>query len=148
MTCFRMPTGESVHRFCKENGYSYSVFFYAIDNGADLRQAIELAKTAKEDGKVRPKYYYKGRPVVEIFGYHTPSYYRFRSDLKKGRPVDVAVELELKRKPSLYQSNSTKFFYQGMPLIKYLNDKPTYQRVLRRIRKGMKMDHALLLEGV
>lgn len=147
LTCFRMSDGESVHRFCKKNDYSYSTFFNAMDNGESFDKALDMAKKAKFLGKSRPKYYYKNKAVVDIFGYQTPAYYHFRSDVRRGYSVSEAVEREFKRTPSLCPGRSTKFFYKGMPLIQFLNDNQKYQRVLRRMRCGKSLMDALALEG-
>lgn len=98
MTCFRTKEGLSIRQWCISNNVPYHCFYRAMDRCSTVEEACEHAVIAHKSGKSHPKRFYKGVPIVSMFKYGTPTYYRVISRVnKRGWALEKSVEFELGR---------------------------------------------------
>ena len=72
MTCFRMPNGMTLHKWCIKYGKCYQVIYRRLDKGMPLKKAIKYKRT-----KSHPKLFYKKKPLyLYCGGYATIKYRR------------------------------------------------------------------------
>lgn len=63
MVCFRLKTGEPVHKFCKRVGLAYVNVYRRLDRGIPPDTAVKIALSRKGHKDNYCKYYYKGASV-------------------------------------------------------------------------------------
>lgn len=63
MVCFRLKTGEPVHKFCKRSGLAYVNVYRRLDKGLSPDLAVKIALSRKGHKDNYCKYYFKGASV-------------------------------------------------------------------------------------
>ena len=95
MTCFRMENGETVHQWCKKNGFQYNSFWHRMEKGLSFDESIIGTEKAKGKGRSHPKYFYQGKPIVCICGgYKSNLYSRVCRKLRRGISIETALKYE------------------------------------------------------
>lgn len=59
MTCFRMPNGETLNKYCEHNCLKYITVWHRIEKGYSLEDAVSTP-IRKNHGCI---YYYNGKPL-------------------------------------------------------------------------------------
>lgn len=92
MTCFRMPDGMTLHRWCQLHRKPYRSIYRLLDNGVKLENAIKYKNL---HSKSHPKLFYKRQPLVEYCGgYHTLQYRRIVNEIySKNCSVSKAIQI-------------------------------------------------------
>lgn len=144
MTCFRIGE-KTVLQWCNENGACYSAFYSAMEKGATIDKALKKA-LEKHTGY---KYYYKDIPISVLFKKDRKAYSRVRKRIRNGADLEKAVEFEMSRKTPPQKANKPRYFYNGKSLVELFGaGTGKYQRILKRMREGMNIEKALLLEDL
>ena len=89
MTCFRFKNGKTVSQWCKENGVPFNSVWRHLDNGLMPEEACVKAINNKGN-KRRVKYFYKGKPVIDILGKDTKEYFKFLYRMRDGCNSDCS----------------------------------------------------------
>ena len=91
MTCFRLPSGKTVSQWCKEKCVPLTSVWRYLDNGLMPEEACQIALKNKGN-KRRLKYFYKGKPVIDILGKGTKEYSMFVRRMNAGWIVEKALK--------------------------------------------------------
>lgn len=57
MTCFRMDNGQTMWRFCMENGIPYNTVWRYLERGFDVNTSIKIARERKGKKANHVKYF-------------------------------------------------------------------------------------------
>jgi len=87
MTCFRMPNGQTLHKWCQQNDKNYRKISQKMRKGMDIEEALYGYK------KVRNiQHYYKGKPLADLCGgTQTLKYQRIMRYYYLGFGLDYAI---------------------------------------------------------
>ena len=73
MSCFFI-NGGSVRKYCLRNGIDYFRFYYWMDRGCTVEEALDMAKKSAEKGHRNTKHFYNGVPLIEYCRKHKLCY--------------------------------------------------------------------------
>jgi len=87
MTCFRMPDGQTVKKYCEEHGLSYQNVWRRLDCGKSLEEAFAY----KQDRPHRKLFVGRKRLNVFCGGSKTKKYRRISNYMYRGMSLKEAV---------------------------------------------------------
>ena len=92
MTCFRMPNGQTLHSWCKQNNKNYDKIWKQLDAGMSIEEVI-YGKPQLVKGITL---YYRGQPLARLCGgSRTKRYKRIMANYQKGFGLEYAVWKEI-----------------------------------------------------
>lgn len=96
MTCFKLKNGETARQFCLRNNLCYAIFYKLVESGLTTDEAcnITLKRKGCKAGR-EPKFFYKGKPLIQTIKSNSKDYNRIINRIRKGFTVEQAVELPL-----------------------------------------------------
>lgn len=90
MTCFLMPDGTTVKKYCESHNIPYATVWRRLDKGQPIEQAIKPA--------VKEKRYYKGVEWSKYCGGHkSRKYCRVSNWMSYGMSFEDALQKEIER---------------------------------------------------
>lgn len=105
MTCFRMPDGTTLHKWCVENGKSYDKMWKLLDAGATVEEVV-YGKPVKVGNS---RLYCRGKPLSKLCGgSRTKRYQRIMNWCYKGFDLEYAVWREIQDNGDFIGGNNGK----------------------------------------
>lgn len=92
MTCFVRTDGKTVRQWCLEHEVSYGAVWNHLEMGMNPNDACLEALRRRGQRFSHPKYFYKGKSLVEILGQQTNRYHRVLRIMRKGTSIENAIK--------------------------------------------------------
>lgn len=146
MSCFFI-NGGSVRKYCLRNGIDYFRFYYWMDRGCTVEEALDMAKKSAEKGHRNTKHFYNGVPLIEYCRKHKLCYNVILKRYMNGYSMEEAIKRKFKK-----TGMKAKYTYRGCSLLNFCNkNKISYFSVYNKMLKGFKlndiMDNIMKIRG-
>lgn len=92
MTCFVRTDGKTVRQWCLEHEVSYGAVWNHLERGMNPNDACREALRRRGQRFSHPKYFYKGKSLVEILGQQTNRYHNAMRRIRNGMSIENALK--------------------------------------------------------
>lgn len=108
MTCFRLSRGKTVHQWCIENGVNYNSVYNRIEKGMNPEYACREALKVKGKRYSHPSFFYKERPIRDIYRNDNNGYSLVLSKIREGMTPEQAIQYERRLRRFKNENNNRK----------------------------------------